>query len=100
MDVLVGLTAGQYEQLDLPLVYVFDRTGRLVTLHLGPDVEAEAVLRDLEAIGDSEIGRLPTALSGGRWLTLEPERGKLDTIADYLEGNGERALARSLRGDG
>jgi len=100
MDVLVGLTAGQYEQLELPLVYVFDRTGRLVTLHLGPDVEAEAVLRDLEAIGDREIGRLPTVLSGGRWLTLEPERGKLNTIADYLEGNGERALARSLRGDG
>ena len=100
MDVLVGLTAGQYEELQLPLVYVFDRSGRLVSLHLGPDVEASAVLADLEAIGRQEVGRIPTALTGGRWLTLQPERGKLDTIANYLEGNGESALARSLRGDG
>ena len=100
LDVLVGLTAGQYESLELPLVYVFDRTGRLGVLHLGPDVRAEAVLSDLEAIGDRDLGRLPTSLSGGRWLTLDPRRSKLESIASYLEANGERALAASLRSDG
>ncbi len=100
LDVLVGLTAGQYESLELPLVYLFDRTGRLAVLHLGPEASAEAILADLEAIGDRDLGRVPTSLSGGKWLTLDPRRSKLEAIASYLEANGERALAKSLRSDG
>jgi hypothetical protein len=96
----VGLTAGQYESLELPLVYLFDRTGRLAVLHLGPEASAEAILADLEAIGDRDLGRVPTSLSGGKWLTLDPRRSKLEAIASYLEANGERALAKSLRSDG
>jgi len=98
VDVLVGLTIGPYEKLELPIVVLFDAEGRMAVLHLGPDVSADAVLQDLEAMGSEPLGRYPTRLSGGHWLRIHPER-PLEAIAGYLERNGETNLARSVKSD-
>ncbi|HIG88027.1 MAG TPA: CRTAC1 family protein [Planctomycetes bacterium] len=98
LDVLVGLSIGPYESLELPIVVLFDATGRLAVLHLGPDVSAAAVLQDLETMGSETLGRYPTRLGGGQWLRIHPER-PLEAIAGYLARNGEAHLANSVASD-
>lgn len=98
LDVVVGLSIGPYESLELPIVVLFDATGRLTVLHLGPNVSAEAVIRDLETMGAETVGRHPTRLSGGQWLRIHPER-PLKAVAGFLRRNGEAELARSVESD-
>jgi len=98
LDVVVGLSIGPYESLELPIVVLFDASGRLAVLHLGPEVKAEAVLKDLEAMGQESLGRHPTRLSGGQWLRIRPER-PLEAVAGFLKRNGETDLAQSVESD-